>query len=330
VSNKKGHISPDTNDLHTLETDMIRTLRITSILAVALTAVLVVFVVFSVVFGVRGDKDIEELLGEPDVIEKFNTSVGNKAARNTSQVSPLVQQAGKFALFLNPPKPKAPRPVTGRAVSTKRPPSATPKFTVIVTSYYKDRPELSIAMIDEPGKGRNWVRQSSKVGHLLIEEIKDGVVVVKDSSGTFELAAEQKPRVSLLEGAPAVDSKGAGISRGTKGRTDSKPSAAAPAKSSTYSGTAVSHAAKLPDKTKEKSAMEELAEKLAQLQKTFKSDKTGSGPTAQEKAEMYNQLITEFKASKSSRLSAEESERLSTLGKELKKMMEQPTSSGQK
>jgi len=311
---------------------MIRTLRITSILAVALAAVLVVF---SVVFGIRGDEDIEKLLGEPDVIEKFNKSAGNKSTRGTSQVSPLVQQAGAFALYLNPPEPKAPR-VTSRSPGVRRKPSVTPKFKVIVTSYYKDRPELSIAMIDEPGKGRNWVRQSSKVGHLFIVEIKDGVVVVKDSSGTFELAAEQMPQISLLEGAPAVGSKGAGTSSSTAGRTGSKPSAVAPAKSSTYSGRAVSHTAKLPKAplqrktSEEESAMAELTEKLAQLQKSFKSDKTGTGPTAQEKAEIMGRIISEFKASRASRLSAEETERLNILGKELKKMMEEPTSSGQK
>jgi len=312
---------------------MIRTLRITSILAVALAAVLVVF---SVVFGVRGDKDIEKLLGEPNVIEKFNTSAGNKNARSTNQVSPLVQQAGAFALYLNPPQPKEPRPVTGRAASVKRAPSATPKFKVLATSYYKDRPESSIAMIDEPGKGRNWVRQSSTVGHLFIVEIKDGVVVVKDSSGTFELAAEQTPQMSLLEGAPAIGSKGAGISSSEAGRTDLEPSEEAPAESSTYPEKAVSRTAKLPRNplqrktSEEESAMAELTEKLAQLQKSFKSDKTGSVLTGQERAEMMNRFVEEFKAKRSSKLSAEDEETLDNISKRLKEVIETPTSSGQK
>ena len=312
---------------------MIRTLRITSLLAVALAAVLVVF---SVVFGIRGDEGIEKLLGEPDVVEKFNKSAGSKAARDTNQVSPLVQQAGAFALFLNPPKSKAPRPVAGRTASVNRPPSATPKFTVMATCYSKDHPESSIALIDEPGKGPNWVRQSSMVGHLLIEEIKDGIVVVKDNSGTFEIAVEQKPHVSLLEEAPAVDSRGGGASRSAAGRTGLQTSAVASKKSSAYSGRAVSRTqrlsrAPLPRKTnEEESAMAELTEKLAQLQKSFKSDKTGTGPTAQERAEIMERIISEFKASRASRLSAEETERLNILGKELKKMMEEPTSSGQK
>jgi hypothetical protein len=314
---------------------MIKTLRIMSVLAVALAAVLVVFSV--VIFGARGDKDIEELLGEPDVIEKFNNSSGNKATRGTNQVSPLVQQAGAFALYLNPPKPKAPRPVKGRPSTVKRAPSATPKFKVMGTSYYKDRPESSIALIDEPGKGLHWVRQSSMVGHLLIQEIKDGIVVIKDNNGTFELKTEETPYVSLLAGAPAVPSKKVGVSKSPVSRSVSRSPAAASVKSSTvYSGKTGSRYVKpprppLPRKTNEqKSAMTELTEKLAQLQKSFKSDKSGTGPSAQEKAEMMNKLISEFQASKSSRLSAEESERLSILGKELTKKMEEPTSSDQK
>jgi hypothetical protein len=209
---------------------MIKTLRIMSILAVALVGILSVF---SVVFWVRGDKDMEELLGEPDVIEKFNKSVGNKATRGPSQVSPLVKQAEAFALYLNPPKPVAPRPVKSRTASVIRGPSATPKFKVVATSYSKSHPELSMALIDEPGKGRNWIRQSGTVGHLLIQEVKDGVVVLKDNNGTFELKAEEVPYISLLEGAAAVPSKEADISRSPASRAGSGSSAAAPVKSST-------------------------------------------------------------------------------------------------
>ena len=310
---------------------MIKTLRIMSVLAVALAAVLVVFSV--VVFGVHGDKDIEELLGEPDVIEKFNNSAGNKAARGTSQISPLVQQAGAFALYLNPPKPKAPIPVKGRPSTVKRAPSSTTKFKVMGTSYYKGNPESSLALIDEPGKGLHWVRQSSMLGHLLVEEIKDGVVVFKDNNGTFEQKTEETPHISLLEGAPAVPSKPAGISKSPARKPVSRSSAAATVKPSTrYSGKTGSRVVKLPRsplprKTNAKeSAMTELAEKLTQFQRSFKSGKA----TAQEKAAMMNQYIKEFEVSRSSDLSNEDKERLSILSKELMKKMEEPTSSDQK
>jgi len=310
---------------------MIKTLRIMSVLVVALAAVLVIFSV--VVFGARGDKDIEKLLGEPGVIEKFNNSAGNKATRDTNQVSPLVQQAGAFALYLNPPQPKAPRPVTGRPSTIKRAPSATPKFKVMGTSYYKDHPESSMALIDEPGKGLHWVRQSGMVGHLLIQEVKDGIVVVKDNSGTFELKAEEKPHISLLEGAPAVPSKPAGVSKSPVSSAVSRSSSAASAKSSTvYSGKTGSRYVKpkppLPRKTNEQeSAMKELTDKLAKLQKSFQSDEN---LTEQEKAEMMNKLVKEFKAKRSSSLSTKDEETIDNISKGLKEVIEKPTSSDQK
>jgi hypothetical protein len=311
---------------------MIKTLQIMSVLAVALAAVLVVFSV--VVFGARGDKDIKELLGEPGVIEKFNNSVGNKATRSTNEVSPLVQQAGAFALYLNPPKPIEPRPVIGRPSTVKRAPSATPKFKILGTSFYKNRPESSMALIDEPGKGLHWVRQSSMVGHLLIEEVKDGIVVVKDNSGTFELKAEETPYISLLEGAPAVPSKPAGVSGGPVSRAVSRPSSAASVKPSTvYSGKTGSRYVKpprspLPRKTNEQeSAMKELTDKLTQMQKSFKSDES---LTDLERAEMMNKLVEEFKAKRSSSLSTKDEETIDNISKGLKEVMEKPTSSGQK
>jgi len=176
---------------------MIKTLRITSIVATILAAILLVF---PVIFGVRSGEDIEELLKSPGVIEKFNEAVGNNATRSRDETSPLVQQAGAFALYLNPPTPKASKTLAGRGAPKARGPAVTPKFTVLGTSYYEGRPESSLVLIDEPGKGLHWVRQSGKIGHLLIEQIKDGLIVVKDNGRTYEVAAEQKPETSLLEG----------------------------------------------------------------------------------------------------------------------------------
>jgi len=315
---------------------MIRTLRITSILAVALAIVLVVF---SVVFGVRTDTDVVKLLDEPNIIEKFNKSAGNKTTRGASEVSPLVKQAGSFALYLNPPKPRSPRPTTSRGGTIKRPPAATPKFTLVVTSYNKDRPDQSIAMIDEPGKGHSWVRNGDKVGHLFIEQIKDGVVVVKDANGTFELIAEQAPYVSLLEGVPSVGSKAAASPGSAMSKTGAKSSTKTPVKSPAYSGRAVSRATKLPkapqqvkSRTKESVVMEEVGAKLARLQSLFKSGRGGSEYTAKEKAEMMNNAIEEIIALRSKDLSEEDEKRLGIIRNELQKKMktEEPAKSGSK
>jgi len=309
---------------------MIKTLRITTIVAAILA---VIFFAFVVVCGVRSDENMEELLNSPGVIEKFNKSAPDKA--KTSQSSPLVQQATSFALYLNPPKPKIPSPVAGRGSAALQPgPAVTPQFKVKGTCYYKGRPELSLVLIDEPGKGLRWVRQSSKVGHLLIEQVKDGLVVVKDGSRTFELIAEQQPEPSLLEGAPAVPLKRTGFPSQAElsGRapvpTGSKSAVPFPTPWRTGPGVTDSKI-KIPqakDMSPEKDAkMNELIERLRQIQNSFKSDKTGSGTSAKEKTEMMEILISKFK---SSRLSVEEAKKLSTLGKKLKKDMEEPNRSG--
>jgi hypothetical protein len=174
---------------------MIKTLRITSIIVVVLA---VVFFVFPAVFGVRGDKQIEQFLHSAGVIEKFKEVKGDKVEDSRREISPLVKQAEAFALYLNPP-PK-PEPSVPKERSEPRPVGpVTAKFKLIGTSRHVVQPELSLALIDEPGKGLYWVRQFSKVGHLIIEQIKDGLIVVRDGKNTFELVAERPKKRSLLK-----------------------------------------------------------------------------------------------------------------------------------
>ncbi len=320
---------------------MIKTLRITSIVAAVLAVIVLVFFVFPVVFGVRSDEDLEESLNSPGVIEKFNKTVGNKAKTGQDEISPLVQQAGAFALYLNPPPAKTPRIAAGRTAGITHGPAVPPKFKVVGTSYYKDRPELSMALIDEPGKGLHWYRQSSEVGHFIIEQVKDGIVVFNDGKGTFEQKAEQKQELSLLEGDSAASSQtGAssqadvssrtsasskvGVSSRARGEAGSKATLPVSSRAGTSIAGAKSRAPR-PRGGAEDAEIQELVERLRQIQRSFKSDKAGSGPSAQEKAAMMEKVISEFK---SSRLSAKEAERLNILGKELKKMLEEPESTG--
>ncbi len=87
-----------------------------------------------------------------------------------------------------------------------RPPSVNAKFDLVATSYYASHPERSIALINQPGKGFSWVRQGGKVGHLIIEEVKDGAVLIRDGSKISELKAKRKPQKSLVRGkGPSID-----------------------------------------------------------------------------------------------------------------------------
>ncbi len=176
---------------------MIKTLRITSIIAVVLA---VVFFGFPAIFGVRGDKQIEQFLNSAGAIEQFRQARGDKVEDKRHEISPLVKQAEAFALYLNPPpKPKEKSKYSRVRSKPTRPKSVSPKFRLVGTSCYALHPELSLALIDEPGKGLRWVRPFSEVGHLIIEQVKDGLVVVRDGESTFELVAERPEKRSLLK-----------------------------------------------------------------------------------------------------------------------------------
>ncbi len=180
---------------------MIRTLRITSIIAAILAAVLLVC---AAVYGVRSDPQIEELLQAPNALDRFTASKGQHPARDEGQVSPLVRQAADFASYLNPPPPPAPPASATEAVSPEPVPLApvSSKFDLVGTSYYASHPELSLALIDEPGKGLHWVRQGSSIAHLTIEKVSDGSITVRDGQRTFEMTVKVNEQWrSLVKGA---------------------------------------------------------------------------------------------------------------------------------
>jgi hypothetical protein len=70
------------------------------------------------------------------------------------------------------------------------PPVVAAKFDLIATSYYASHPEQSFVLIDEPGKGLHWVKQGSAVGHLTIETVKDGAIIVRDGQRTSEMTVK--------------------------------------------------------------------------------------------------------------------------------------------
>ncbi len=176
---------------------MIRTLRITSVLTAVAAVVLLVV---QVTFAAEAAKELEFT----SIVDKFKKDKGTKTATKDKDVSPLVKQAQNFALYLDPPPKPKPKSTKKRKTATPRGPrpkaNVKAKFKLIGTSYYAAHPELSLALIDEPGKGYRWVRQSGSVGHLVIHEVKNGSIIVKDGSKTSELVAERPAKRSLIKG----------------------------------------------------------------------------------------------------------------------------------
>lgn len=305
--------SPWRSTIYAIRDKMIKILRITSIAAAILAAV---FLVFSAVFGVRGDKEIDKLLNSPGAVEKFNKAKGNKARISKGQTSPLVKQARAFALYLNPPKlkkPSAPR-FEAAADRTPRPMGpVSPKFKLMGTSYYPLRPEMSLALIDEPGKGFRWVRQSSKVGHLIFEQIKDGLIVIRDGKRTYEILAERKPKASLI--------KGEGMSPTTSsGKTSPRPATRQRLGRST---TAQSLIRRRPPRPTQPNAEEItlIQDFVKTVQADGELDEIGSERTNEEVTAKMKKFISDLKAM---RVGAEEAKKLSRLGRELKNIRQDP------
>ena len=190
---------------------MIKTLQISSILAVILAAVLFVS---SIVFGTaHEDEQIEEYLKSPSVKEQFETMGSAAKKRNKSQSSPLVEKAEQFAGILNPPKPKPKPKVATKAdkepVIPRPDVPVKPKFRLFGTVVCESDPQMSLALLDEPGKGLLMVRQGADIMHLTIEQVKDGRIVVRDATGTSEMVVEEGPApASIVPGPPTVPSIG--------------------------------------------------------------------------------------------------------------------------
>jgi hypothetical protein len=127
-------------------------------------------------------------------IDRFKQMAEGKADQVLPQTPPLIQQAQAFALHLNPPHPPQPLAKPAPQVSSpmaqvqSKPPSSSAKFELHGISYYRPKPEESMALICEPGTGRRWVKQGDKLGHVTIEKITSTTIVYKDGDRTQEVA----------------------------------------------------------------------------------------------------------------------------------------------
>ncbi len=179
---------------------MVKTLRITTILV----ALAVFGIIISIaVKGIASDEAIEKFLTTPGVAEQLQAGSAGLKPSDDSQETPLIRQARAFALRIDPPPP--PKPVVPRDKSPRSKPNRRPqtpvsaKFTLIGTSCHTGDEEDSWALINEVGKGWHWVRQGEKAGHLIVEKIGDGVVLIRDGSKTYELAAEREERIDYVK-----------------------------------------------------------------------------------------------------------------------------------
>jgi len=307
---------------------MIKTLRITSIIAAALAVVFFVFLVF---FGARGDGELQELLDSPGVVEAFNEQMASAASRSGGQSSPLVKQADAYGLYLNPPAPPKPKTqVARKPVEAPRPRGpVTAKFPLLATCYHPSQPERSLALIQEPGKELRWVKQGNAVEHLVIEEIKDGRIVVRDGQRTFEIEANKPKITSLLEGSAAGTSAPAASAVEVKPAPEpavtmvGKTTRSVSSRSVAPSRATARSLPPQPQVSQEETAfMEKLLAELGGLGKSSATDQNHAGGFDPAKSQaVMEKILSEFQAM---RISEEEARGLERLGKDLNNAQKDP------
>ncbi len=137
-----------------------------------------------------------EIEPEPSILEKFKQSRVQRQKSIQKVSSPLIQQAEAFALYLNPPTPPKPelRPAPAKKKQAAiqrpdvRPVKLSPKFELHGISYYRSKPEASMALVWEPGSGHRWIKQGAKLGHFVVEQVKSTSIVYRDGQNTHEMA----------------------------------------------------------------------------------------------------------------------------------------------
>jgi hypothetical protein len=280
---------------------MIKTLHITSIIVGIFTVSLIVF---GVVFGNQNSTESYKILQSPSAIEKFKTGSSKTSSQKNKQVSPLVTEAKSFALYLNPPPKPEPKqkPATKSKPKTKAKEPKTPvsaKFKLIGTAYYPLSPKTSMALVDQPGKGLSWIRQGEKVEHIILEQVKDGSIIIQEGNRTREMktpARAEEQTIQKFMSSGITTSKNAGSKIGITPRVKgSLPSRAEPTVT---------------------------PEQMAALQKVFSkvgASIEGGGEPNESEVQMLDEV---FSSISQTRMNDNEANRLRALGKELEQSQE--------
>lgn len=208
---------------------MVKVLHTFSVLALISTGVV------CVLCGARlsqGAPEIEGDLSLP-ILEKFRQAGGLSDKSNQETLHPLVKQAGAFALYLDPPRPpkskEAPAPKRSLKQTTLaiRTAELKPKFTLVATSYYRSKPEESMALVSEPGKEPRWVKQGARLSHFVVEEVERGMIVYRDGDRLVEMAVNTKVPVRTKQAKQTM------LAADQTKRSPSRPRPSSPRRTST-------------------------------------------------------------------------------------------------
>lgn len=157
-------------------------------------------IAFAVTSSIPRDSQVIELLNAPSVIDRFqqmndDTKSNNQALKNPKHF-PLVREAERFALLINPPSPPKPlqvaKPPKRTASVQVRPQNLSPTFKLHATIYHSSQPNKSMALVWKPGNNLQWVKQGDRVEYFTVEEIRSGSVILRNGKKLKRVTTERK------------------------------------------------------------------------------------------------------------------------------------------
>lgn len=287
---------------------MLQTLKIARVIAAVFT---VGFIVYLAITAFKPDKDIQSFLDKPSTIDKMK-KLKLQINPNKDKESTLVTEAKALANRIDPPPPpippkpqvkdqpkvaEKPKPVINR------PPPPTPvktkNFQVLATCKYETAPEKSLALLKIVSEGNKWFRQGETIGHLTIQEVKDGSIVVYQGDQFHEeisvLPDKGNNTKSLLrpDGTPALaESESKGIAPNPMAATRASRSIS-PTQSRQVGATPSRSAAarKTPIKQTPEEEQKVLQDSIADLKRLISETQKEQGPGTDEQISAYSQLL---------------------------------------
>jgi hypothetical protein len=194
---------------------MVNTLRITSVAAVVLAALVLASVLGPrqlINLGMKNDPQLDRVLKDPNIIERYKSSVAGKSTTGAEQASPLVKQAEDLVKNLFPPKPPTP-PIPpiggGRGQLPPKPIATSAKFSLIGLCYSGARPEESLAYIRMDDNTLRWARQGDEIGHTTIRAIRRNSILCWDGSTETEMSVASTPDTANMLESPSGNSSAA-------------------------------------------------------------------------------------------------------------------------
>ncbi len=137
----------------------------------------------------RPDRHVEDLLNTPTIVEQFGQGRLQVSTVGSDQ-SRLIDLAEGLARLINPAVPVA----TAATGQDRRPGSGANQaqqsrnpIKLVATAYYPNQPARSMALVVQMGLEPMWVKSGYRVGHLVIDQIRSGLVICKDGTRTIEL-----------------------------------------------------------------------------------------------------------------------------------------------